>query len=90
MRLKDLFNKLRWAPQFKNKIFKITYIHRGAPNDVQKITSDRINQICSSYFTYTNSSGEEVVIPYHRIITVIDEGSGEVLWVKRGYKAGYD
>lgn len=83
MRVKDLLNKLRWAPQFKNKILKITYIHRGAPNDIRHITSDKINRICSSYFTYNNSVGEDVVIPYHRIITVIDEDSGEILWVKR-------
>ncbi len=83
MRLRDLLNKLRWDPKFKNKILKITYIHRGAPNDTQQITTDKINRICSSYFTYTNSASEEVVIPYHRIITVIDEATGEVLWVKR-------
>ena len=83
MRINDLLNKLKWAPDFKNKIVRITYVHRGVANNTREITSDKINRISNSYFTYINHSGEEVVIPYHRILIIQDEKSKEILWARK-------
>ncbi|MEM2907364.1 MAG: RNA repair domain-containing protein [Candidatus Odinarchaeota archaeon] len=83
MRINDLLNKLRWDPYFKNKIVRITYVHRGVAGNTREITSDKINRISDAYFTYINNSGEEIVIPYHRILIIRDEKSKEVLWARK-------
>lgn len=83
MTLRDVLNRIRWNPEERGRTYEITYIHRGAPENKRTISFSSIEEIHSSWFTYTDNDGGEVTIPFHRVLLVQDTESGRILWKKR-------
>jgi uncharacterized protein (UPF0248 family) len=65
--------------------YVITYIHRGAPSDEKTIPAEIIKQVGKSWFTY-EEQGQDIIIPMHRVIMLMNMKTGEVLWRKRMYQ----
>jgi uncharacterized protein (UPF0248 family) len=81
--LKNILNRLRWDSSEKAEEYAITYRHRGAPGDVKRVKASEIEKLGKSYFTLTSESGEEVTIPFHRILEVRNTTTQEVIWRTR-------
>jgi uncharacterized protein (UPF0248 family) len=78
---KRFLNELLWHPEKSLEGVDITYVHRGAPKNVKKVTADEL-AFEKSFFVIKNHV--ETRIPYHRI-TQIKKGD-EILWKKRTAK----
>ncbi len=83
MTLREVLNRIRWAPQSGNSVYQITYIHRGAVGDKRTILFSDIHEIHASWFLYESSDSGETTIPLHRVTEVRNQESGEVIWKKR-------
>ena len=81
--LKNILNRLRWDSSEKAEEYLITFRHRGAPGDVRHVRASEIQKLGKSYFTLTSESGEEVTIPFHRILEVRNTETQEVIWKSR-------
>ncbi|MEW6222689.1 MAG: RNA repair domain-containing protein [Candidatus Hadarchaeota archaeon] len=81
MRPRDILNGLKWGSR-DLKAARVTIIHRGAPSDRKVIEGKDILELGRGFMRVV-SEGEEVEIPYHRIITI--EVGGNVKYKKRGY-----
>ena len=81
--LKNILNRLRWDSSEKAEEYVITFRHRGAPGDVRHVKASEIEKLGKSYFTLTSESGEEVTIPFHRILEVRNTETHEVIWKSR-------
>jgi uncharacterized protein (UPF0248 family) len=74
MTYRDTLNKMKWDD--KNLSEAVIYVkHRGAENDMKKIRGFCISSITSKGFYYIDN--EEVFIPFHRVIKIEKETSGE-------------
>jgi uncharacterized protein (UPF0248 family) len=71
-----MLNELKWRENREFAEVAVTYIHRGAPNDVMVIEGADIVSLDNSFFRTADSS-----IPYHRIIRI--EYRGEAIWERR-------
>ncbi|MEW6593112.1 MAG: DUF504 domain-containing protein [Candidatus Hadarchaeota archaeon] len=81
MRPRDILNGLKWGTK-DLKAARVTIIHRGAPSDRKLIAGRDILELGRG-FMRVFSEGEEVEIPYHRIILI--EAGERVRYKKRGY-----
>jgi len=81
--LKNILNKFRWDRSEDAEQYLITYRHRGAPDDMRQVKSSEIVKLGKSYFTLASESGEEVTIPFHRILEIRDTTTGTVIWRSR-------
>jgi uncharacterized protein (UPF0248 family) len=66
---KEILNELKWKPGCSLEDAKITYVHRGAPNDEMTIKGSDITALEHSFFVTTESK-----IPYHRIKRIVRLG----------------
>jgi len=80
--LKNILNKILWDNRSNSKDYLVTYVHRGAPSDSKKIPFTSIRKIGKSWFSLLEVD-DEIQIPFHRIITVQNIRTGEILWQKR-------
>ena len=78
--LRNLLSKLRWQSREDPDRYVITYRHRGAANDVKEIQASTIQRLGKSYFTLHSEDGEEVTIPFHRILRISDKETNSVIW----------
>ena len=83
--LKNIFNRIFWDSRVSKMDYVITYIHRGAPSDERTIPAAMVKQVGRSRFTY-EEQGQDVMIPMHRVIVLMNMKTGEVLWRKRIYQ----
>jgi uncharacterized protein (UPF0248 family) len=83
--LKNILNKLRWDASENAEDYRISYRHRGAPGDMKELTASSIVKLGKSYFTTGDltATGEETLIPFHRILEVCNKKRGIVVWKKR-------
>ncbi len=81
--LRNILSKLRWESNKQPSRYLITYLHRGAPNDVKDVRVSEIVTLGKSYFILHSVNGEETTIPFHRILRVYDGEMDSVLWEKR-------
>lgn len=81
MTLRELLNKIQWDRRQNPTEYEVTFIHRGASSDMRTIEFAAISVIGPSWFTYRD--GDEVLIPYHRVLTVRNTRTGRVVWGKR-------
>ncbi|MBS7651336.1 MAG: RNA repair domain-containing protein [Candidatus Bathyarchaeia archaeon] len=81
--LKNILTKILWDRRLNVEDYVVTFIHRGAPSDLKTIPVKNIRKIGKSWFTYEDDDGVEFYIPMHRVKTVMNLKTGEVLWVKR-------
>jgi uncharacterized protein (UPF0248 family) len=80
--VKNILNRLRWDPRENPESYRITYRHRGAPDDMKQIFASQIMKLGKSYFTL-NEESEETTIPFHRILEIRNLKDGSVIWQKR-------
>jgi uncharacterized protein (UPF0248 family) len=81
--LKNILNRLRWDSREDAEDYLITYVHRGAPDDRKQVNASEILKLGNSYFTLQSESGEDVTIPFHRILEVRDTRTGTAVWKSR-------
>jgi len=82
--LKNILNRLRWDRKENPDDYLITYVHRGAPGDIRQIRASHIKKLGKSYFTIQDEqSGEETLIPFHRVVEIRNTLKSSVTWVTR-------
>lgn len=81
--LRSILNRIFWDNRENPEDCVLSFIHRGAPEDVRTISLKRIGEIGGSWFTYQDESGRETTIPFHRITLLKNVRTGDVLWRKR-------
>jgi len=85
--LRRILNRLVWDRRENPADYEITFVHRGAPDDRRSINASEITQVGSSSFTYSSGDEGETVIPFHRVISLINRESGSVLWRSRKHES---
>jgi len=83
LKLRDVLNRMRWNPEERGQAYEVTYLHRGALQNKRTIPFSSIKEIHSSWFTYTDPEGGDVLIPFHRVLEVREIESGKLVWKKR-------
>lgn len=88
MKTRAVLNRIWWDPALKSQKdnFTITFIHRGAPFDEKTIAFKQITKVLAAYFLYLDETGEEVQIPFHRILYIKNAKRGTYLYVKTHHK----
>jgi len=81
MLLRELLNKIIWDSRENREFYEVIFIHRGAAGDAKKISMSQIVKVERSWFKYLES-GSEQLIPLHRVLSVTNRITGEVLWSK--------
>jgi uncharacterized protein (UPF0248 family) len=66
MKVREILNKAKWDKKMEFDELEVVYLHRGAPNDLKKISGDEIVRIGKSFL---GLKGKE--IPYHRVIKIL-------------------
>ena len=82
MIIRDILNKILWDPKENRFNYEIIFIHRGAYLDEKCLSCGLIKEVKSSWFTYDSENEGEVVIPFHRIVTILNINTGETIWKK--------
>ena len=72
--------ELKWHPRKSLEDVDVTYLHRGAPEDKLTVQAQEIVELEKSFFVLMRR-GEEVRIPYHRILELTE--AGEIIWKKK-------
>jgi len=85
MRAREMLNKIKWHPDIDPSGYSIVYLHRGAPDNERKILFKDIMEMCTSDFMTLDKDGNEMYIPYHRVLRILDDGNIEI-WEKRGIR----
>jgi len=82
--LEQVFNQLEWDPSLKDQVedIRIKYIHRGAPSDTITIPYTKIKDINGHYFIIDTEYEENTYIPFHRVLKVWNQKTGEVFYEK--------
>ena len=80
---REILNKLKWHPSKKFEDYEIIILHRGAPKDIKVIPTKLVTNLRKSFFHYKENE-EEIMIPYHRILKILNIKNKKVVWVKRG------
>lgn len=78
--LRNILNKIFWDEREDPRDYEITYAHRGAEGDERKISAEEVKDVGASWIKLRS---EGTLIPFHRISTIKNVRSGEVLWVSR-------
>jgi uncharacterized protein (UPF0248 family) len=85
--VRNILNRLRWDEKENPEDYIITYRHRGAPGDAKQINASKIRTLGKSYFIIQeDSTGEESLIPFHRILEIRNMRDDSILWVSRKTK----
>ena len=79
--LREILGKIFWTESATAEDFTVTFIHRGAPDDMKTIIFSSIVKVGRSWFTY-RSNGGETLIPFHRILEVKNIRTGTSMWRK--------
>ena len=79
----EAINRLKWTGRLAGA--EITFVHRGAENDMKTIPGAKISYLKRSHFCYEDGD-RETHIPNHRILEV--RLGGNVLWKKRNSSKG--
>lgn len=83
--MRDVLNRVLWDRRQNPAEYEVTFVHRGAPSDMRTIKFEAIKTVGPSWFVYRDE--EEVLIPYHRVLTVRNARTGRVIWGKRSHGA---
>ena len=83
MNIRDLLKQYKWDDHLKDEAMyiEITYINRGAPNDISRIEYESILDI-KKKFIVLNIKEEQTYIPIHRISQILNRKTGEILYIK--------
>ena len=82
--IRKLLNQMKWDNSKNIPDYEITFIHRGAPDDLKTYSAARIKEVKSSYIIFVEEEEEdgEVVIPFHRIRRIVNKKTNEIIWEK--------
>jgi uncharacterized protein (UPF0248 family) len=78
--IRDLLNKIKWTSDKGLEDCEIVIVHRGAPGDLKVIKGIYVKDVAPRAIICEEDE-EELIIPYHRIMTI--RRGHEVLWEKR-------
>ena len=78
MKIGEILNKIKWDERMDFDQLEVVYLHRGAPDDLKKISGREIVNIEKSFLRLKAEGAE---IPHHRIIKILYEG--EVLFERK-------
>ena len=67
---RDILNRLKWEEGVPLKDAEIVILHRGAPNDRQRIIGKDVISIGHMFFDTPDAS-----IPFHRVLEIWHRGS---------------
>ena len=79
MKVGEILNKVKWDERMDFDQLEVVYLHRGAPDDLKRISGREIVNIGKSFLSL-----KEAEIPHHRIIKILYEG--EVLFERKKTK----
>jgi uncharacterized protein len=77
---KNILNMVLWHPEMEIEDSIITYIHRGAKNNLKKIRGDSVTKLEGGFLILKDGTQ----IPFHRIIKI--EYKDKLLWKRRSEK----
>ncbi len=80
--LRNFLTRLIWDKKLRAKEFKIVFISRGSPGDIEVISSKQIVSVGKTGFEYITSRGERKYIPFHRIREIREEDTGKKVFSK--------
>jgi uncharacterized protein (UPF0248 family) len=82
--IRNFLHQLRWDKFFEHDLedIRIILVHRGAPNDEMCIAFNDIEQIDGNFMLIKNSENEEVQIPIHRILEIVNIKKNIIYWKK--------
>ena len=69
MKVREILNKIKWDERMDFDQLEVVYLHRGAPNDLKRISGREIVSIGTSFLSLN-----EAEIPHHRIVKILYEG----------------
>jgi len=75
MKVREILNKAKWDERMDFDQLEVVYLHRGAPDDLKRISGREIVNIGKSFLSLKEEGAE---IPHHRIVKILYEG--EVLF----------
>ncbi|MCQ8892116.1 MAG: DUF504 domain-containing protein [Candidatus Methanosuratincola sp.] len=78
--IREMLNKIKWSGEGGLGGYGIVIIHRGAPGNRRVIRGEDVKDIAPRALI-CSEGGEEVVIPYHRVVALIRDG--RVIWDRR-------
>jgi uncharacterized protein (UPF0248 family) len=84
--LRAVINRIVWDPHMDSSDYFIVILHRGGLENKKTIPFSNIKKVYSSWFALGNENGEEMIIPFHRVIE-IRHRSGAIIW-KRNLHGG--
>ena len=76
MKIGEILNKVKWDGRMDFDQLEVVYLHRGAPDDLKRISGREIVHIGKSFLSL-----KEAEIPHHRIVKILYEG--EVLFERK-------
>ncbi len=84
--LRNIFKKITWDARERAGNYVIYFIHRGVPGDMREINASLITKVGPSWFTYATAESEETLIPFHRVIRIVNVQTGQAIWISRARK----
>ena len=78
--IREMLNRIKWSSEGGLSGYGIVIVHRGAPCDRRVIRGEDVTDIAPRALI-CSEGGEEVVIPYHRVVALIRDG--RVVWDRR-------
>ncbi len=79
--LRNILNRLIWSEKEKPGDYEIIYIHRGVPGNSRRLNASNILKVGKSWFSFKDNE-EEKIIPFHRVILIVNLKNGKCLWRK--------
>ncbi|MCW3134811.1 MAG: RNA repair domain-containing protein [Methanophagales archaeon] len=73
MKVREILNRVKWDERMDFDQLEVVYLHRGAPDDLKRISGREVVHIGKSFLSLN-----EAEIPHHRIVKILYEG--EVLF----------
>ena len=82
--IRKILNRIKWDSQEDVVNYEITFLHRGAPDDLKTYPAERIKEIKGSYLLFVDVENDEgeVIIPFHRLRRIYNKKTNELVWVK--------
>jgi len=82
-KVSDLLNKILWDKRERPEYYEITFIHRGARMNRKTIPCKSVTGVERSWFMYKSEVGEDVLIPFHRVMEIRNVKNKEVVFKSR-------
>lgn len=79
--IRELLNKIKWSENGGLGGCEIVIVHRGAAGNRRVIRGEDVADVAPRALICIEE-GHEVIIPYHRVISLIRDG--ESIWTRRG------